>query len=338
VNTRSQPFRRLLILAVLALVVITVPIAAPTAVPIASVHGQTVAGAHLTMNVTGQSLTAGFNNTVTISLLNNYYNTAYGTGTIYDTDITVALPTPLNLIGDNHWHYASITYGQRVTITLRVYAPTSAIGSSVQATVTATYKQLGDISSTSESHSISFSVYGWVSMIIYSVQMTPSSVAPGGNATISGNVLNSGNLAAFNANVTVLSDTLAASSSSGAFIGEIDPNIPRPFSLLVVFKTNVPNGNYSLTVKVSAVDTSRPGIPIITQKAFQFQIKKPTQQPVTQRPQTGLIDIIYQILRQLYNVFLGSLTGILTPIGWRIASDSHFEVTTTFIVSSLHPR
>jgi len=318
---------------ILTIGVISLPIGPPTAAPIVKVRGQTIPPI-LTMNVTGQSLTAGFNNTVTISLLNNYYNTAYGTGTIYDTDIAISVPSPLTLIGDNHWHYASIVFGQRITITVKVYAPTSAIGSAVQATVTATYRQLGNISSSSESHSISLSVYGWVSMIIYGVQMTPSSsIAPGGNATISGNVLNTGNLAAFNANVTVLSDTLAASSSSGAFIGEIDPNIPRPFSMLVAFKTNVPNGNYSLTVKVSAVDTSRPGIQIVAQKSIPVQIKKPVQQPVTQRQQpTGLIDMIYQVLRQLYNAFLGSLTGILAPLRWQIASNAHFAAMTTFIL------
>jgi hypothetical protein len=316
-----------------ALVILVVPVA----VPIASVHGQTVA--HLTMNVTGQSLTAGFNNTVAISLSNNYYNTAYGTGTIYDTDIAISLPTPLNLIGDNHWHYDSIAFGQTVALTFRVYAPTSAIGSSYQATVTATNRQLGDISTTQESHAISFTVYGWISMIIYSVQMTPSSVTPGGNATISGNVLNTGNLAAYNANVTVQSETVAPGSSSGAFIGEIDPNIPRPFSLLLDFKPTLADGNYSLTVKVSAVDTSRPSIPITSQGVIQFQVKKPTPQPFIQRQSTGLIDIIYQILRDLYNVFIGSLTGILTPLGWQMASDSHFyETAITFILVACYPR
>jgi hypothetical protein len=322
---------------VLAIVVISLPIGAPSAVPIAKVRGQTIPPI-LTMNVTGQSLTAGFNNTVTISLLNNYYNTAYGTGTIYDTDIAISVPSPLTLVGDNHWHYDSIVYGQRITITIKVYAPTSAIGSSVQATVTATYRQLGDISSTSESHAVSFSIYGSISIIVYGVQMTPSLVAPGGNATISGNLLNTGNLAAYNANVTVQSNILVPSSSSSAFVGEVDPNIPRPFSFLVVFKPNLANGNYSLTVIASVIDQSRPGISRTSQKEMVVQIKKPTPQPIVQRQPTGLIDIIYQILRELYNVFLGSLTGILTPIGWRIASNSHFEAAITFIDSSLHPR
>ena len=330
-NAKFVQLRRLLMITVLAIVVISLPIGAPTAIPIARVLGQTIPPI-LTMNVTGQSLTAGFNGTVTISLLNNYYNTAYGTGTIYDTDIAISVPSPLTLIGDNHWHYDSISFGQRVTITFKVYAPTSAVGNSYQATLTATYRQLGDISSTSETHQLAFSVYGSITMIIYGVQMTPPSAAPGGNTTISGNVLNTGNLAAYNANVTVQGNAVVPESSSSSFIGEVDPNIPRPFSLVAAFKPNLANGNYTLTVKVSAIDQSRPGIAIIAQKATQIQITKAVQQTFTPRPQsTGLIALIYQILRQIYNAFLGSLTGILTPLRWEMTSNLHFEVAIAFI-------
>jgi len=172
VKAKIGQLRKLLMILLLAIVVISAPIGAPTKLPIARVHAQTIPPI-LTMNVTGQSLTAGFNKTVTISLLNNYYNTAYGTGTIYDTDIAISVPTPLSLIGDNHWHYDSIQFGQKVTISFKVYAPTSAIGTSYIATLTATYRQLGDISSTSETHLISLTVYGSITMIIYGVQMTP---------------------------------------------------------------------------------------------------------------------------------------------------------------------
>lgn len=314
-TTKIQLSRRLVMLCLLAIVVI--------AGLTANVQGQTTA--HLTMTVTGQSLTAGFNNTVIISLLNNYYST------IYDTDIVVSVPSTLNLVGDNHWHYNSIALGQTVTITLQIYAPTSAIGSTSQGSVTATYKQLGDISTTQESHALSFSVYGWINLAIYGVQLTPSTTSPGGNATISGNLLNSGNLAAFNTNVTVQSEALAPGSLSSTFIGEIDPNIPRPFSLLIVFKPNLAQGNYSITVRVSAIDNSRPGVPIICQRAAQIQIKRPTQQPGTQRQQpTGVIGMIYQVLRYLYDMFVGSLTGILTPLRWSAASHSYLKAATGF--------
>lgn len=310
---RSLLSRKLLMFSLLALAVIWIPPA--------TVHGQTAA--HLTMTVTGQSLTAGFNNTVTISLVNSYYST------IYDTDIIVTLPSSVTLIGDNHWHYDQIALGQSVTITLEIYAPTAAIGTTVQGSVTTAYKQLGDISSTQESHALSFSIYGWINLVIYSIQLTPSITTPGGNATISGNLLNNGNLAAFNTNVTVQSEALAPSSSSSAFVGEVDPNIPRPFSLLIVSKPSLAPGNYSITVRVTAIDSSRPAVPLISQKSTQIQIRRPTQQPTTQRQAgTGLIEVIYTILRDLFNAFFGSLTGITTPLGWSAIVHSHFKTTT----------
>jgi hypothetical protein len=285
--------------------------------PTSLVHAQATT-AHLTMTVTGQSLTAGFNNTVTITLLNNY------TSAIYTVDITVTLPSTLTLIGDNHWHYDSLNLGQSVVIRFGVYAPTSAIGSTYLGSVAATYKQLGDVSNTSESHALSFSVYGYINLLIYGIQLSPSSVAPGGNATISGNLLNSGNLAAYNTNVTARSEALAATSTSSAFVGEVDPNIPRPFSMLLVFKSNIPVGNYSITVRVSAIDNNRPGVPIVNQKDAQIQIRRATQQPGTTRQQgRGIVEMIIQILRYLYDMFVGSLTGILAPLQWSAATQPY---------------
>jgi hypothetical protein len=309
-NARMEVSRGILMLSLLALGMIAVPAAS----------SQSQSGGHFTVALTGQSLTAGFNNTVTISLQNNFYST------LYDTDIVVSIPTPLGLIGDDHWHYDSIALGQTITISFQVYAPTSAIDNSYQGSLTATYKQLGDISSTQESHALSFSVYGWINLIIYGVQLTPSSITPGGNATISGNILNNGNLAAYNANATVESEALAPSSLSSAFIGEVDPNIPRPFSILLKFEPTLKEGNYSIIVKVTSIDNSRPGIPIIGQLTVKVQIKKPTQQPTIQRQQPGLIEIIIQILRGLYNAFLGSLTGILTPFRWNAIDYSNAKL------------
>lgn len=268
----------------------------------AGVEGQTAA--HLSVSISGQSLTAGFNNTVTISVVNNYS----GYIAIYDVDIAVSVPTSLALNGDNHWHYDSIANGQTVAINLEVYAPTSAIGTSSQGTVTVTYKQLGDVSYTQEVHDIGFSVNGYIDLTLYSIQLTPAVVAQGGNTTISGSLLNSGNLAAYNANITIESDTLAPGSVNSVFIGEIDPNIPRPFSLLVLFKQNVPDGNYTITVKVSAMDNNRPGIPLTGQVSSQIQISKASALLTERGPRgpTGLIGEVIGILRSLFNVFFGA--------------------------------
>jgi len=269
----------------------------------AVVEGQS--SAHLNVSITGNSLTAGFNNTITISVVNNYS----GYIAIYDVDIAVSVPTTLTAYGDNHWHYDSIAYGQAVTINFEVYAPVSAIGTLAQVgTVTATYKQLGDVSYTQEVHNIGFSVNAWINLVLYGILVTPTVVAPGGNATISGSLLNAGNLAAYDANVTIESDALAPGSTNSYFIGEIDPNIPRPFSLLVLFKQNSADGNYTITVKVSATDNNRPGIPLTSQATSQIQISKASTISTYRGPRgpTGLLGEIISILRSLFNAFFGA--------------------------------
>jgi hypothetical protein len=289
----TEPKWSYLVIAVLVVSLLCQPV---------GVEGQSAA--HLSVSISGQSLTAGFNNTVTISIVNNYS----GYIAIYDVDIAISVPSTLAAYGDNHWHYNSIAYGQTVTVNLEVYAPTSTIGTSSLGTVTATYKQLGDVSYTQEVHDIGFAVTGWISLVIYGIQLTPTVTVEGGNTTISGNLLNAGNLAAYNANVTVESDILAPGYPTSVFIGEIDPNIPRPFSLLVLFKQNVQDGNYTLTVRVAATDNNRPGIPLSGQANSQIQISRAsaaTGQRLTRGP-TGLLGEIIGILRNLFNAFFGA--------------------------------
>lgn len=270
--------------------------------PMGSVQAQTAP--HLTVSLTGQTMTAGFNNNVTVSVLNNYYTA------IYDIDVALAIPPGLTMYGDSHWHYNTMGMGQSVTINFQVYAPTAAIGNAYQGSVTVTYKQLGDVSYTQEVHSVSFSVQGWINLLLYGVQVTPSTTTPGGNATISGNLLNSGNLAAFNANVTVQSNAVVPSALSSVFLGEIDPNIPRPFSLLVVFKGNVAEGNYSLLVRASAIDSSRPASPYAAQSISKIQLKRAVQSPNQGGrgggATGGVVGILLQILRYIMDVFFGS--------------------------------
>ena len=292
--------------------------------PVGTVEGQ---NPHFTVTLTGQSLTAGFNNNVTIMVTYSYSSKSiYPSNVVYDVDLAVSMPTPLQMVGDSHWHYDSLKLGQSVAITFQVYAPTGAIGSSYQASVTLNYRELGDISYTEETHSPSFSVLGWINLALYGIQITSTAAVPGGNATVSGNLLNSGNLAAYNANVTVESEALALGNPSSLFLGEVDPNIPRPFSLLVSFRKNLAEGNYSIVVHVSAIDTNNPASPYSGQQTTQVQIKKPVVRPTTgtQRTGGGLIGMILEILRYLWGIF--SDWSSLPTLSY-----SYFGATTAFI-------
>jgi hypothetical protein len=266
-------------------------------------HAQSAA--HLTVSLTGQSLIAGLNNTMTVTVTNNYT----GYIAIYDVDIQVSLPAPLVLVGSGgHWHYDSIQYGQSVTLTFPVYVPSSSAGSSYQGTVTGTYKQLGDVSYTEETHLLAVSVTGYINLVVYGIAVTPSEISQGGNTTISGSILNNGNLASYEANVTVESPALVPGPQNSVFVGEVDPNIPRPFSVLIVFKPNVTPGNYTITVSVSASDENKPMGAIVGAATGQVQVIKQSQTVV--RPQSlGVIGLILAFLRSLFNTFFGSTTG-----------------------------
>jgi hypothetical protein len=280
---------------------------------------------HFAVTVIGQTLTAGFNNNIAIAVA--YSMSAYSSASVYDVDLAVSIPSPLQMLGDDHWRYDSIAPRQSVTVSFEIYAPTAAIGSSYQGSVTLTYRELGDISYTQETHTVSFSVQGWVNLVLYGIQVTPSATSSGGNVTVSGNVLNSGNLAAYNANVTVESEALAPGTSASVFLGEVDPNIPRPFSLLISFRKNLADGTYPIVVKISAVDTNRPASPYITQQASQIQIKKPTVQPPSEpRQASGVIGTILEILRYLYGLFFGSQT-LSVPLEWSLVFSENMRTS-----------
>jgi hypothetical protein len=275
--------------------------------------------ARFTLAVTGQTLTAGFNNNVTVTATYSYYSkSAYSQQKIYDVDLAVSISPPLQMFGGNRWHYDQIASQQSVAVSFEVYAPTAAIGNSYEGSVTLTYRQLGEISYTQETHTIGFSVHGWINLVLYGIQITTAAAVPGGNATVSGNLLNSGNIAAYNANVTVESEALAPGTSASLYLGEVDQNIPRPFSLMVYFRKNLTEGTYAVVVKVSAIDSDLPSSPYNVQQLSQIEIKKPTVQPPIQRPQTGgVVGMILEILRYLYGLFFGSQT-LPIPLEWSV--------------------
>lgn len=261
---------------------------------------------HLTVTETGQSLTSGFNNTVTVTVVNNYS----GYIAIYDVGLTVSLPSELSLVGTGGtWQFNSIPYGQGVTVSFQVYAPSSAAGSSYAGSLAITYKQLGDVSYTEETHSLTFGVTGYINLVVYGIQLSPAEITQGGNTTISGEVLNDGNLSCYNANVTISSPALVQGPQNSVFLGEVDPTIPRPFSVLMVFQPTIGPGNYTVTVTVSGMDYNRPGSPLVGQNTATVQVEHRVAQPT--RPAAGfsVVGAIISFFRNLFNAFFGSSTG-----------------------------
>jgi len=196
------------------------------------------------LDVYGYHLTAGVNNTVKIELTNSGEN-------VYELDVALTLPPPLTLSGDNHWRVPSVKKNGSLMVEILVYAPASAIGNTFTASVVLTYKELGYVYYTSETHSIGFVVHGWIKMVAYGVTVSPEKAEPGTDVTISANLLNKGNAAAMYTNVTLLpAESLILRGESTSYVGQVDPNSPAPFSLTASVDPNAKNGTYTVRILV----------------------------------------------------------------------------------------
>ena len=213
-----------------------------------AVYVEGAAVARLDMIVSTNRLIAGVNNTVAITLVNNYDD-------LYDVDAALTLPSPLIISGDNHWRYTVLPKGSSTLISLLMYAPSSAAGNAYSGSLAITYKELGYVYYSSETHTVGFSVHGWVQMIAYGATASPQAVARGSEVAISGNLLNKGNVAAMYTNVTILpSEPLILKSESTAYIGQVDPNSPAPFNLAANIDPSAGEGAYEITFMVSYED------------------------------------------------------------------------------------
>jgi len=140
-------------------------------------------------------------------------------------------------------------------------------------------------------------------MVIYSALLSPTTTVPAGNITISGNLLNTGKVSAQNTNVTITSPILVRPTST--IIGQVDPNVPRPFSSSVQVKRDITPGTYSITVSVSHADSM--GTNHITQINLNLVVQaQETRPPLVRTKQDGsILSILIEILQNLMHVFLG---------------------------------
>jgi hypothetical protein len=97
----------------------------------------------------------------------------------------------------------------------------------------------------------------------------------------------------------------------------------------VIFKPDAPIGNYSLSIKVVAIDNSRPGMPFISQEQTPVQISPAQVSPTGgQTQEGGILFMIYAFLRALFNAFFG------TPSAFTV--HSYFKAATAFILDARH--
>jgi len=209
-----------------------------------AIYSHAATSANLSIISSTNVFVASTNSTLSLKITNvgNY---------LKELDVALTVPSPLVLFGDNHWGRSSFAHGDAIHANLTVFAPSSAAGATVQGSIVATYKVIGETTPSTETHAISFLIRGWIDIKVYDVTVSPDPALPGSEITISGNLLNRGVIPAMYTNVTVAADApLMKDSVKPTYVGEVDPNAPAPFSVTAIVDSGTAAGNYHASIVV----------------------------------------------------------------------------------------
>jgi len=137
---------------------------------------------------------------------------------------------------------------------------------------------------------------------IYSVNLYPSETTPGGNVTISGTIVDTATALLSNTNVSFSSP--AFSRGTFIYVGEADPNIPRPFSVTVQVLRTIAEGTYPVEIAATYLDSL--GITHITSFRTTLRVIQQVYTPAARSPERGPIEVALNILREIFRFFFGS--------------------------------
>ncbi|MEM3475813.1 MAG: hypothetical protein QXF83_03685 [Candidatus Bathyarchaeia archaeon] len=141
-------------------------------------------------------------------------------------------------------------------------------------------------------------------LTIYSITTSPRVIPPGGNFTLSGTVVNIASTTFNNVNISVFSPILTRSSTA-VFIGQVDPNIPRPFSLSLQVQRKLPNGTFPITIYVVYQDSSL-GVTHINSVTTPIHVQQiEVVKPIVPSEKKSFIDVIIDVFLKLLKFFFG---------------------------------
>lgn len=279
------------------------------------VHGNTDRTTnHLEVEFSVGNITAGKSNSLLIQVMNPNSNA------VFDARVGLELPPPLILMGmDNQWQFEQIPTQSGQEIPVEIYAPEAGMGYTYPIVVTIAFKDHMGVDQI-ETRTLGLLVIGDIDLLVYELVTFPLQVPVGGNFTVSGSILNRGNVEAMYTNVTIVEDTnFFTTASSTYYVGQIDPNAPIPFALTGYLQPEIGEGTYPLSIVVAYRDnfggryTLTTTLPVIVVPAG--QVMATTSAPsVTQR----FTSTFFRPLPLL-------ITAIVIIILWRILRKSEEE-------------
>ena len=145
-------------------------------------------------------------------------------------------------------------------------------------------------------------ITGTSCLAIYSVSVYPMEVIPGGNITVSGNIVNTAASTISNVNISVSSSAFL--KEPFVFIGQADPNIPRPLSFTVQLRRDLQNG--TIPILLSATFSDSHDVDHITSITTSMQVAQRPLKTVTTPTPRDPIEVIIESLWEIVRFFFGS--------------------------------
>lgn len=202
----------------------------------------------LSVVTSSNRLTGGLDNKFNVTLLNN------GGVPLSTIDVTLGIPSPLIVHGDNQWTFEYLEVGNSTLIAVEIYAPTSSIGTTYSGSLNLNYRDdYGE--SHSNSHPVGLIIRGQIELVVYGTTVSPLPARPGSKVSITATILNKGNVAARYVNASITpSSVLGLTSESTAYVGEVEENSPAPFTLAANVDTSLQDGTFPVTISVTYRD------------------------------------------------------------------------------------
>jgi hypothetical protein len=193
-------------------------------------------------------LVAGLDNPFNVTLLND------GEVAVSDIDVTLSIPSPLVIQGDNQFTFEYIPPGDTALISVEIYAPESSIGATYSGTISINYQDdYGE--SYSRDYPLGMIIRGQIELLVYGKTFNPQPARPGLTVSITATILNKGNTAARYVNASILPNAvLGLTSESTVYIGEVEENAPSPFTLTSIVNNNTQDGTFPFVVSITYKD------------------------------------------------------------------------------------
>jgi hypothetical protein len=139
-------------------------------------------------------------------------------------------------------------------------------------------------------------------LVMYSITVFPSQASPGGNLSVSGTAVDLSSLVMSNTNISISSPAFV--KGGFVYVGESDPNIPRPFSFSVQVRRDVQNGTFPAVITIAYSDSYN--VNHVNSVTISIQVTRRAAPTIIRPAEKGPIEIILDALWGVIRFFFGS--------------------------------